>query len=297
MPGDNTSESASREIAKILFDWEVSPPERQNALLKLLATKIPWHVPVIDAFEEVRDPYLRSLARSLTKIVTRFRVRHSFLKIALKGNTNHYRDLEEAVIQLSSLAFPEQDVSKMRSELDRISIRISELFTENEAQLTDELKVTLMRQVMFEEEGFVGNLQQYNEPGNSYLFQVLRTRMGIPISLAVIYILVGHRLELPIYGTNIPLHFLLQYDSGQFFSFIDPFHGGVLLDRLTCEKFLEENGYSPEPKYFSKASTLSILKRMCRNLLNIYRENKSKEMEELVQDHLKVLESRSTPAE
>ncbi len=288
---------SAEEITKLFYDWEIAPPNKQNFVLKLIANKIPWQIPVPVALEEINDPVLRIQARPLSKKLFHFRIKNTFLRLALKGNPNHYNDLEESVFQLSTLAFPESQYSEIKSELDRIANRISILFEANAEIISEELKVRLFCQVMFEEEKFVGNIQNYNDAGNSYLVQVLRTKLGIPISLSVIYLLVAQRLGLPFYGTNLPLHFLLQYDSGTYFTFVDPFHGGVLLDRTTCEKFLESNGYAISSKYFSKASTISIIKRMCRNLINVYRENQSKEMETLISEQLQILESRSTLAE
>ncbi|MCZ8156181.1 MAG: transglutaminase-like domain-containing protein [Leptospira sp.] len=285
------------DITRLLYDWEIAPPERKRFLLKMIASRIPWQMSIDQATEEVNDPLLRVMARTVQPEIFRYRIRHSFFKLTLRGNTGHYKDLEEAVVQLSSIAYPNQNYFEIRKELDRLALRVSELFDEHEEVLTEELKVQLLCQVMFQEEGFVGNLQNYNDPSNSYLAHVIKSRLGIPISLSVVYLLVAQRLGLPLYGTNLPLHFLLQYESDGFFTYIDPFHGGVLLDRQTCEKFLEANGYPLSPKYFTKASTLSMVKRMCRNLIHIYRENQSKDLEIQITEQLSILESRSTHVE
>lgn len=297
MAHGNFPNFSSDDITRLLFDWEVAPAEKKRFILKMISSRIPWQMSVEQATEEVKDPILRVLARSLAPDIFRNRIRHSFFKLTLRGNTGHYKDLEESAFQLSSLGFPNQNYLELKTELDRLALRVSELFAEHEGHLTEELKVQILVQVLFHEEGFVGNLQNYNDPANSYLTQVVNTRLGIPISLSVVYLLVAQRLGMPLYGTNLPLHFLLQYESESYFTYIDPFHGGVLLDRFTCEKFLEANGYPLSPKYFTKASTLSIIKRMCRNLIHIYRERSSKEMEEQISEQLSILESRSTHVE
>ncbi|MCZ8343659.1 MAG: transglutaminase-like domain-containing protein [Leptospira sp.] len=285
------------DINRLLFDWEIAPSEKKRFLQKLIASRVPWQLSMEEAMEEVQDPFLRVQARGMISDLTRHRLRHSFYKLTLRGHTNHYRDLEEAVVQLSCIGFPNQSYTEIKSELDRITLRVSELYDDHSSYLTDELKVQILCQVLFQEEGFVGNIQNYNDPGNSYIFQVIKSRMGIPITLSAVYLLVGQRLGLPLYGTNLPLHFLLQYESENYFTFIDPFHGGVLLDKFTCEKFLEANGYPNSSRYFTKASTLSITKRMCRNLIHIYREKESNEMENTLKEYLQILESRSTHAE
>lgn len=285
------------DINRLLYDWEIAPPEKKRFIQKLIASRVPWQLSMEDAMDELKDPFLRVQARNMVSELTRHRLRHSFYKLTLRGHTNHYKDLEETVVQLSSIGFPNQNYLEIKTELDRIALRVSEHFDDHSAYLTDELKVQILCQVLFQEEGFVGNIQNYNDPGNSYIFQVIKSRMGIPITLSVVYLLVGQRLGLPLYGTNLPLHFLLQYESESYFTFIDPFHGGVLLDKFTCEKFLEANGYSNSSKYFTKASTLSIIKRMCRNLIHIYREKETPGLENTIKEYLQILESRSTHAE
>ncbi|BDA80001.1 transglutaminase [Leptospira kobayashii] len=288
---------SSDDITRLLYDWEIAPPEKKRFILKMIASRIPWQMSIDEATEEVKDPFLRIMARNISDDIFRLRVRHSFFKLTLRGNPNHYKDLEEAVVHLSSLGYPNQSYTEIKKELDRISLRVSELFDEHSGHLTEEMKVQILCKVLYQEEGFVGNIQNYNDPANSYLFHVLKSRLGIPISLSVIYLLVAQRVGMPLFGTNLPLHFLLQYESGSYFTYIDPFHGGVLLDRFTCEKFLEANGYPLTPKYFTKASTLSIIKRMCRNLLHIYRDGQKKDMEDLMKEQLSILESRSTHVE
>jgi regulator of sirC expression with transglutaminase-like and TPR domain len=90
----------------------------------------------------------------------------------------------------------------------------------------------------------------------------------------------------------MPFHFLLFFDSPDFSTYIDPFHGGVLLDRATCEKFLETNGFQISQKYFARTSTNSILKRMFRNLINIYKKSGWTDMEDLLTIYSDVLEKK-----
>ena len=101
------------------------------------------------------------------------------------------------------------------------------------------------------------------------------------------------RLGLPLYGINLPLHFMLYYESNDFNSFVDPFNAGVLIDKQTCIRFLEANGYKDIPEYFSKASTLTILKRMYNNLINIYKKTGPEEMEMLLLKQLTILENKT----
>jgi regulator of sirC expression with transglutaminase-like and TPR domain len=194
------------------------------------------------------------------------------------------------VFLLSLIGDPTADYFLFKSELDRIAIRLGELFELNKPILSEDVKVHLLSRVLHQEEGFNGNQIFYHNPDNSYISKVVNSKFGIPISLSVIYILVGMRQNLPLFGVNLPLHFMVYYEGRDFSTFIDPFNGGVLVDRETCLKFLEANGYKESPDFFSKASTLSILRRMYNNLLLIYKKMGDKLMEELLAKQLSILE-------
>ena len=217
----------------------------------------------------------------------------SLKQIAEKGHTSHYMDLEQGIFLLSSMGDSSATYKSFKESLDKLAYRLNELFQLNQVILTDDVKVHLLSRVLYQEEGFNGNQVYYHEPDNSFVSKVLESKLGIPISLSVVYILVGLRLGLPIYGINLPLHFMLYYESNEFSSFIDPFNAGVLIDKQTCVRFLEANGYKDLPEYFSKASTLTILKRMYNNLINIYKKTGPEEMEMLLLKQLTILENKT----
>ncbi|MCB1160562.1 MAG: transglutaminase, partial [Leptospiraceae bacterium] len=98
------------------------------------------------------------------------------------------------------------------------------------------------------------------------------------------------RLKLPIYGANFPLHFMLYYESKDFKSYIDPFHGGVLVNRDICKKFLEANGFPTAPEDYHKPSTVSILKRMLNNLIHNHRKMGKIELEKIYSSQLLALQ-------
>ena len=94
--------------------------------------------------------------------------------------------------------------------------------------------------VLFVEEEFRGNKEDYYDPRNSYLNEVLDRGLGIPITLSLVYWRMAERLGLAMSGVDLPLHFMLRIeDQGQPW-FVDPFHGGVLYDRKGCEQRLSQ---------------------------------------------------------
>ena len=129
------------------------------------------------------------------------------------------------------------------------------------------------RRYLFEELGFAGNVDDYYDPANSFLNEVLRRRVGLPISLSVLGMEVGRRLGIRLVGVGMPGHFLLQHASADPPVWVDPFAGGRLLDREACEeRFHLVNGASTPflESYLDPVAPRAILGRMLANLKAIY---------------------------
>ncbi len=128
--------------------------------------------------------------------------------------------------------------------------------------------------VLYVEEGFTGNDDDYFDPNNSYLNEVLDRRTGIPISLGVLYLGVAERLGLRLDGVNLPAHFVLRADQGlKDPMFIDPFQGGRILDRQGCRHLVSSRSGTVvdlSEEQFRPMSTAEVVARMLRNLRAIH---------------------------
>ena len=129
------------------------------------------------------------------------------------------------------------------------------------------------RRFLFEEEGFRGNTEDYYDPRNSFLNDVLDRRLGIPITLSVVYVAVAARAGLDAAGVGLPGHFVVRAERRGRHRLLDPFHGGTLLDRAACEALvarMRPGGGPLDPRWLAPVTTHQIFVRMLSNLKAVY---------------------------
>lgn len=181
-------------------------------------------------------------------------------------------DLLHASLLIAAEIYPSLNIACYVSRLDEWATAIRQQFPDD-AQPGTEILLAALNRFLFDELGFYGNTDDYYDPRNSYMNEVLDRRRGIPITLSVIYIELGRRLGLRLYGVSFPGHFLvkLRYGGGELV--LDPFHGGISLSKneLT-ERLLEvfESEVNDLSPFLAAANNREILVRMLLNLKGIY---------------------------
>ncbi len=146
-------------------------------------------------------------------------------------------------------------------------------------------KVKLLNNILFREFGLSGNTSNYHDPQNSFIHKVLETKKGNPISLACIYALVAQKLDIPIYGVNLPKHFVLAYVDGenqdkvQFY--INVFNRGQIMREEDIYAFLRQLNLPLSDNYTLPCDNIAIIKRVLRNLIAAYEhvDNAEKKLE------------------
>jgi len=169
--------------------------------------------------------------------------------------------LDEAALRLARVEFPDLDIAPSLKILDDYAAELARRLGQGAAF------VPAANRYLFDELKFVGNQSDYYDPANSCLNEVLARKTGIPITLSVVYMEVARRLDKPLFGIGFPGHFLLQYDDGLYSTYIDPFHGGKLLDEADC---YELAGSEPNPAMLARVCKRTIVARMILNLRGIY---------------------------
>lgn len=180
-------------------------------------------------------------------------------------------DLLRAALLIARTEHPELDIE----EYVRLVERLAQRARESLAGSLDAIDIVAsINHILYVEEHFQGNTGDYYDPRNSYLDEVLDRRVGIPISLAVIYMEVSRRVGLPLFGVGMPGHFLLKfYDVEGQQTLIDAFSGGSIVSSTECQMRLDKiyaGQMQLQPEFLNTVRKRQILTRMLNNLKNIF---------------------------
>jgi regulator of sirC expression with transglutaminase-like and TPR domain len=196
-------------------------------------------------------------------------------------------DLAAAALLIAEVEYPGLDVAHYVSVLDNWGeAALAQKGTGSDAELA------ALNGYLFEELGFRGNDDDYYDPRNSFLNEVIDRRVGIPITLSIVFMEVGRRLGLELHGISFPGHFLVRLRTPVGDHVIDPYHGGVRLETEELQSRLEQVlGQNAElgPEHLPIASKRQILTRMLNNLRGIYQRAGDTKREIGVLERLQIL--------
>ncbi len=193
-------------------------------------------------------------------------------------------ELARACLQIAEDAYPGLDVDGYVGEINRYAGRLRARLAPD---ASPEDRVIALNEFLFDDLGFSGNADEYYDPRNSYLNEVLDRRRGIPITLSVLYMEVGRRIELPFEGVSFPGHFLVRLPMRGGTLVLDPFSGGIPQSEAELRERLKRvvprglagikaGGVTvaelPLDQFLEAASNRQILARLLRNLKGVYRE-------------------------
>ena len=206
--------------------------------------------------------------------------------------------LLEAAAAVAQDEYPELDVQRVLGEVDQLLARLKRRLASDAPALQ---RLRTLNQFFFRDLSFGGNLNDYYDPDNSYLHAVLRTRRGIPITLAVIWLELAAGLGLQAKGVAFPGHFMLKVTLPKGQVIIDPFTGQSLsreelsqrLEPYRQRSGLVDDFEVPLALYLQAASPREIIARMLRNLKEIYMSQEDHARLIAVLDRLLVLQPDS----
>jgi regulator of sirC expression with transglutaminase-like and TPR domain len=175
-------------------------------------------------------------------------------------------DLAKAALLMAAEEYPQLVPEPYLRRLDELAERVRDRQWDATAPV---FLLQDLSRVLFEEERFRGNQEQYYDIRNSFLNDVLDRRLGIPITLSVVYLEVGWRLGLPLYGVNFPGHFLVGYAGEAMRLLVDPFHAGMIRFEDEAQHLLDHvygGSVRMKDEFLRVADRKDIIVRMLENL-------------------------------
>jgi regulator of sirC expression with transglutaminase-like and TPR domain len=177
-------------------------------------------------------------------------------------------DLARASLLVACEEYPGLDVNGYLERIDAMAAALRGRLEHSPATA-----VAALNRVLFEEEGFRGNVREYYDPRNSFLNDVLDRRTGIPITLSTVYLAVGRRAGVSVDGVGLPGHFVVRVSTAVGESLVDPFHGGAMLSAEDCQERLDRiyaGRVRLGPEMLAACPPRAMLSRIVRNLKAIY---------------------------
>lgn len=179
-------------------------------------------------------------------------------------------NLAQAALYLAQEEYPDLEVEEYLNALDTMAMEVSERLPSAPYPLR---VIQTLNQYLYDDLQFRGNTEQYYDPRNSYLNDVIDRRLGIPITLSLVYLEIADRIAFPMVGVGMPGHFLIRPAVEEMQVFVDPFHQGEVLFPEDCQQRLSEIFNRPvelRPEFLATVSRRQFLMRMLGNLKAIY---------------------------
>ena len=231
-------------------------------------------IPMLDQIRvETKNKEEKKRAKDVLYKLTFTSLKEDFAELLLEGVGNRAQ-LERAVITLARFGNPTLRESEYVKKLDYFADMIRSSLRYNRSE-REEMQ-TFMK-FIFEDLNFRGDNKDYHNPANGFIDQVIERRKGLPISLSLVAMFIARRLQLPVFGVNMPIHFMLAFVGEKEEQLIDPYDQGAEVSYDQCYFFLKKNNVTPKPDHFKMASDLNILARCIRNLMHSYERNEEHE--------------------
>lgn len=260
--------------------------------LHLIHLQIPWHE-IAQHIDFISDPLERLYLRSLENRYLEDYLINQISQLNLSGQDNFA--FEKAVYCIGLLHNPlyqETTFFNRLNELEQIlrqrlqsaGIRFGEekenfwmfipIFGSHAARLRAQEVIREINAFLFDSLGLVGDENCFYETASHAIQSFLEkeNHRGIPISLSALYLILAKRLGFPIFGVNMPRHFLIKWETNQVEIFLDPFNGGRIIPKDAIIYLLKANHYPLQSQFFAPCSSAVIIRRMLTNLVTVFQK-------------------------
>jgi regulator of sirC expression with transglutaminase-like and TPR domain len=179
-------------------------------------------------------------------------------------------DLLKGAIIVARYQYPDLNMEKIEEQISRIR---KDVWLELNDQMTALEQINVINHVLFTTHGFSGNTSNYHAPQNSFINTVLESHKGNPLLLGIIYQIICRQVNIPVFGVNLPEHFVLAYvealpesDQGKILFYINAFSKGTVFGKTDIDQFIKKLNIDPVNSYYQPCSNRDMIQRMLRNL-------------------------------
>ena len=230
--------------------------EIEQKILELGTDTIPF---LEEEWENSFDP---SLQGYLEDIVQKLQF------ILLKERLQVWKETEsdnllKGMWTVATYQYPDLSLEKLSQDLEQLYYEVW-LEHKPEAHYYDQIK--FINSVLFSKLKFRANTRNFHAPANSMINMVMESKKGNPISLSVIYLLIAKKLDMPIYGVNLPNMFILTYKTKDEQFYINAFNRGLIFSREDIDSYITQINLAPRPIFYEPCSNTDIVIRTLRNL-------------------------------
>lgn len=252
----------------------------------------------IDAIPLLEDAWDNSFDNSIQSRIEEIihNIQITNLKKALVDWKNNNRlDLLEGFYLVSRYQYPDLNFDKLKEQVERIE---KDIWLELNSNLTALEKIKVINHILFDINRFTGNKTNIDAPQNLFLNNLLETRKGNHLSLGILYIILSQKLGIPIFGVNLPQHFILAYmdevqdekikleDENEVLFYINPFNRGAVFTQREIELFIKHLKLKPNTSFYKPCDNVAIIRRLLENVIENYNKlgylDKVDELKELL---------------
>lgn len=261
-------------------------------------------LPVIkNELKQIQDERVQELTNQLIEKINFNQLLANFQKWFISED----RDLLEGVVLVAQFKYPHLQKNVIREEIDKIKLNA---WLEMRHDITPFEKVKILNYAFYKIHGFSGNVDNYQSSSNSFINEVLDSKKGNPIMLCIIYMLVAQNLKLPVFGINLPQHFMLAFleedkmslsnfdfnqsnkisaENKSVLFYINAFHMGGVFTKTSLEQFVQQMKIQSNPAYYLPCDNLTIVKRVLRNLAASFKFEEQQQSANMVYEILYLL--------
>ncbi len=249
-------------------------------------------IPLEQSWDNTFEAIVQERITEIIRSIRMEQANHEFTNWIRFGSS----DLLKGFLLVSKTGYPDLDEAALTIRIEQMKMDIWLELNEN---LTALENVKVINHILFEMHHFEGNKIDPSDPEHSNLNILMESRTGSPISLGMLYLILAQKLDLPVFGVNLPQHFVLAYltfigisspGADDVLFYINPFNDGTVFTRREIDLYIKQLKIKPDPAYFTPCTNIDIIRRLIQNLRYGYKKQGNTDKIAPLDHFLKILE-------